>query len=51
LPFSKATVASKLNLSPETLSRLFAELSEQGVLTVKGRQLLLHRREALLPAE
>lgn len=51
LPFSKATVASKLNLSPETLSRLFADLSEQGVLTVKGRQLLLHRREALLPAE
>ena len=32
-------------------SRLFADLSEQGVLTVKGRQLLLHRREALLPAE
>jgi Mn-dependent DtxR family transcriptional regulator len=30
-------IASRLNLSPETLSRIFAELSRAGLIDVDGR--------------
>ena len=37
LPASKQVIASRLNLSPETLSRIFAELSRTGLIDVDGR--------------
>jgi len=37
LPASKQVIASRLNLSPETLSRIFAELSRAGLIDVDGR--------------
>ncbi|MDO9449616.1 MAG: Crp/Fnr family transcriptional regulator [Rugosibacter sp.] len=37
LPASKQVIASRLNLSPETLSRIFAELSRAGLINVDGR--------------
>ncbi|MBS0393187.1 MAG: Crp/Fnr family transcriptional regulator [Proteobacteria bacterium] len=41
LPASKAVVASRLNLTPETLSRVFHELTEHGLLEVRGREIVV----------
>ena len=44
LPVAKATIASRLDLSAETLSRALHVLREEG-LTVRGSRLVLHDRE------
>ncbi len=41
LPMSKQVLASRLNLTPETLSRIFHELSEAGLISVSGRHVNL----------
>lgn len=41
LPVSKQVVASLLNLTPETLSRIFHELATHGLIQVEGRQVLI----------
>lgn len=38
LPTSKQVIASRLNLTPETLSRIFHDLIEAGLIDVHGRQ-------------
>ena len=42
LPTSKQVIASRLNLTPETLSRIFHELSAAGLITVHGKLITLH---------
>jgi len=42
LPTSKQVIASRLNLTPETLSRIFHELSETGLITVQGKVIQAH---------
>jgi len=42
LPANKQVIASRLNLTPETLSRVLHNLSESGLITVKGRHILVH---------
>lgn len=42
LPTSKQVIASRLNLTPETLSRIFHDLSEAGLITVQGKHITLH---------
>lgn len=37
LPTSKLVIASRLNLTPETLSRILADLSHQQLIAVEGR--------------
>jgi CRP-like cAMP-binding protein len=37
LPTSKQVIASLLNLTPETLSRIFHELSSAGLISVQGK--------------
>jgi CRP-like cAMP-binding protein len=39
LPTSKQVIASRLNLTPETLSRIFHDLTEAGLIEVHGRQI------------
>lgn len=39
LPASKQVIASRLNLTPETFSRVLHELSEAGLVSVQGRQI------------
>ncbi len=39
LPASKHVIASRLNLTPETLSRILHHLSESGLIAVKGRHI------------
>lgn len=41
LPMSKQTIASRLNLTPETLSRVFAELSSAELIHVHGKHVKL----------
>jgi CRP-like cAMP-binding protein len=47
LPTSKQVIASRLNLTPETLSRIFHQLSETGLITVQGKHITLHDVDAL----
>lgn len=42
LPTSKQVIASRLNLTPETLSRIFHELSTNGVIDVHGKNITIH---------
>jgi len=42
LPVSKQVIASRLNLTPETLSRAFSELTKAGLITVHGKHVSLH---------
>ena len=47
LPATKQVIASLLNLTPETLSRIFNELSSHGLISVQGRQVLIPDVEKL----
>lgn len=48
LETSKQTVASRLNLAPETFSRVLGQLSEAGLIQVKGRNITILDREELV---
>ena len=47
LPASKTVIASRLNLTPETLSRILHTLSEQSLISVHGRVIVAHDIERL----
>jgi CRP-like cAMP-binding protein len=47
LPVSKQVIASRLNLTPETLSRIFHDLSAAGLIAVQGKQITIHDLEKL----
>lgn len=47
LPTSKQVIASRLNLTPETLSRIFHELAEAKLITVHGKQITIHDMQHL----
>ena len=47
LAISKGQLASLLGTIPETLSRIFAKMSEEGLIEVQGRTILLLDREGL----
>lgn len=41
LPVNKQTLASRLNLTPETFSRVLHQLSDAGLISVNGREITL----------
>lgn len=47
LTTSKQVIASRLNLTPETLSRIFHELSASGTISVQGKKILISNIEQL----
>lgn len=47
LPTSKQILASRLNLAPETLSRILHELSEARLIAVRGRKIQVASRQRL----
>lgn len=47
LPTSKQILASRLNLAPETLSRILHELSEASLIAVRGRKIQVASRQRL----
>lgn len=48
LPSSKQNLASRLNLAPETLSRVLGQLSDAGLIQVKGRTIRVMDRSGLV---
>ena len=48
LPVSKGQLASLLGTIPETLSRIFAKMSEEGLIAVEGRSITILDRDGLL---
>lgn len=42
LPTSKQVIASRLNLTPETLSRIFHDLAANGLIAVSGKQITIN---------
>ncbi len=42
LPTSKQVIASRLNLTPETLSRIFHDLAVNGLIAVSGKQITIN---------
>jgi len=42
LPTSKQVIASRLSLTPETLSRIFHDLSNSSLISVHGKRIKLH---------
>jgi len=42
LPASKKTIAARLNVTPETFSRILRQLSEKKLLSVKGKMIIIH---------
>lgn len=42
LPASKQVIASRLNLTPETLSRIFHHLNEIGLIKVHGKRIVIN---------
>jgi CRP-like cAMP-binding protein len=46
-PFNKGIIASKLGLTPETLSRLLHQLGEAQLISVDGKQVDIHDIAAL----
>lgn len=47
LPTAKQIIASRLNLTPETLSRILHDLAEAGLIEVHGRQIRINDVERL----
>jgi CRP-like cAMP-binding protein len=47
LPTSKQVIASRLNLTPETLSRIFHDLSANGLIAVSGKQITINDAKRL----
>jgi len=47
LPTSKQVIASRLNLTPETLSRIFHDLAEANLIAVHGKEITIHDTKRL----
>jgi len=47
LPAAKNIIASRLSIQPETLSRILHNLSDNGLITVKGLQVQIHDLKGL----
>jgi CRP-like cAMP-binding protein len=42
LPIAKNVIASRLSIKPETFSRIMHKLSEEGLISIDGRKIVIH---------
>lgn len=47
LKIAKSVIASRLSVKPETFSRILKNLHEQEIVTIEGRQVTIHDRDAM----
>jgi CRP-like cAMP-binding protein len=47
LPIAKNVIASRLSIKPETFSRIMHKLSEEGLISIDGRKILIHDIDGL----
>jgi len=47
LEIAKSVIASRLSVKPETFSRILKHLHEQNILTINGRNVTIHDRNAM----
>jgi CRP-like cAMP-binding protein len=48
LKIAKSVIASRLSVKPETFSRILKKLHEQEIITINGRNVTIHDRDALV---
>jgi len=48
LKVAKSVIASRLSVKPETFSRILKSLHERGIVTIEGRNVIIHDREAMI---
>ena len=48
LKIAKSVIASRLSVKPETFSRILKHLHEMEVLTIQGRKVIIHDRDAMI---
>lgn len=47
LEIAKSVIASRISVKPETFSRILKQLHDQQILTIEGRQVTIHDRDAM----
>jgi len=47
LPVAKNVIASRLSIKPETFSRIMHKLSEEGLISIDGRKIVIHNINGL----
>ncbi len=48
LQVAKSVIASRLSVKPETFSRILKNLHEQDIVTIEGRSVTIHDRDAMV---
>lgn len=48
LQVAKSVIASRLSVKPETFSRILKNLNERNIISIDGRTVIIHDREAML---
>jgi CRP-like cAMP-binding protein len=48
LKIAKSVIASRLSVKPETFSRILKNLHERNIVTIEGRNVTIHDREAMV---
>jgi CRP-like cAMP-binding protein len=48
LQVAKSVIASRLSVKPETFSRILKNLQEQEIVTIDGRKVTIHDRDAMI---
>lgn len=48
LKVAKSVIASRLSVKPETFSRILKSLHERGIVSIEGRNVMIHDRKAMI---
>jgi len=48
LDIAKSVIASRLSVKPETFSRILKNLHEREIVSIEGRKVTIHDRDAMI---